>query len=82
MPQNPVADQGIFGDVDLQTRFYKPLPASMLADITKKVLLRWTNKMEETVPQIRTDAIMFTVVQQTLPAANYNLVYKSRVSGE
>lgn len=66
MPQNPIADQGKFGEVDLQTRSYNPLLASILADVTKKVLLRWPNKMEETVPQIQPDAIVSTVVQLKL----------------
>ncbi|KAI8331845.1 hypothetical protein BC941DRAFT_359897 [Chlamydoabsidia padenii] len=75
MPQNPIADQGKFGEVDLQTRFYNPLLASILADVTKKVLLRWPNKMEETVPQIRPDAIVSTVVQLKLgPSLGYGEV--------
>ncbi|KAI9317896.1 hypothetical protein BX666DRAFT_1856170 [Dichotomocladium elegans] len=52
MSQNPIADQRKFGEVDLQARLYNPFLASILADVTKKVLLRWPNKMEETVPQI------------------------------
>ncbi|KAG1138811.1 hypothetical protein G6F37_012866 [Rhizopus arrhizus] len=75
MPQNPIADQGKFGKIDLQTRFYNPLLASILADVTKKVLLRWPNKMEETVPQIRPDAIVSTVVQLKLgPSLGYGEV--------
>ncbi|KAG0183222.1 hypothetical protein DFQ29_008582 [Apophysomyces sp. BC1021] len=35
MPQNPITDQGKFGEVDLQTRFYNPLFASIFADVTK-----------------------------------------------
>lgn len=75
MPQHPIADQGKFGKVDLQTRFYNPLLVSILADVNKKVLLRWPNKMEETVPQIRPDAIVSTVVQLKLgPSLGYGEV--------
>ncbi|KAG1509369.1 hypothetical protein G6F47_008669 [Rhizopus delemar] len=38
----------------------------MIADVTKKVLLRLPNKVEETVPQIRHDAIVSTFVQLKL----------------
>ncbi|KAG0737345.1 hypothetical protein G6F60_012054 [Rhizopus arrhizus] len=71
----PIADQGKFGDVDLQTRFYNPLLAAILADVIKKALLCWPNKMEETVPQIRPDAIVSTVVQLKLgPSLGYGEV--------
>ncbi|KAI7902878.1 uncharacterized protein BX663DRAFT_412235, partial [Cokeromyces recurvatus] len=52
-----------YGEVDLQTRFYNPLLASMIAVITKKVILRWPNKVEESAPQIRPDAIISTLSQ-------------------
>lgn len=35
----------------------------MIADVTKKVLLHWPNKVEETVPQMRPDAIVSTFIQ-------------------
>lgn len=35
----------------------------MLADTTKKVILRWPNKMDETAPEVRPDAIISTLIQ-------------------
>ncbi|KAI7850863.1 hypothetical protein BDC45DRAFT_517324 [Circinella umbellata] len=35
----------------------------MLADNTKKVILRWTNKMDEVTLEIRADAIIETLIQ-------------------
>ncbi|KAI8878305.1 hypothetical protein K501DRAFT_165311, partial [Backusella circina FSU 941] len=35
----------------------------ILADTTKKVILRWPNKMDEVTPEIRPDAIISTLIQ-------------------
>lgn len=51
------------GEVDIQTRYYEPLLSSILADNTKKVILRWPNKMDEVTPEIRADAIISTLIQ-------------------
>jgi hypothetical protein len=51
------------GEVDIQTRYYEPLLSPILADNTKKVILRWPNKMDEVTPEIRADAIISTLIQ-------------------
>lgn len=50
-------------EVDIQTGYYEPLLSSILADNTKKVILRWPNKMDEVTPEIRADAIISTLIQ-------------------
>jgi hypothetical protein len=39
------------------------LLSATLADTTKKVALRWPNKMDKSTPEIRPDAIISTLVQ-------------------
>ncbi|KAI8636914.1 hypothetical protein BD408DRAFT_448054 [Parasitella parasitica] len=54
---------GDIGEADIQTRYYEPLLSPILADNTKKVILRWLNKMDEVTPEIRADAIISTLIQ-------------------
>jgi hypothetical protein len=49
--------------VDTQIRYYDPLLSPILADNTKKVILRWPNKNDEVTPEIRADAIISTLIQ-------------------
>ena len=64
LPLEPVADKNQFGEVDVQTRYYDPLLSSILADTTKKVVLRWPNKKDTLTIGIRPDAIVSTLVQR------------------
>ncbi|KAI7877677.1 uncharacterized protein EV154DRAFT_576859 [Mucor mucedo] len=64
LPLDPIADKNQFGEVDLQTRYYDPLLSSILADTTKKVVLRWPNKKDTLTIGIRPDAIVSTLVQR------------------
>ncbi|ORZ06423.1 hypothetical protein BCR42DRAFT_397730 [Absidia repens] len=75
IPLNPISDQGKFGKVDLQARFFCPLLTAIFADVTKNVILRWPSKMEETIPQIRPDAIISSLVQLNIgPSLGYGEV--------
>ncbi|ORZ06421.1 hypothetical protein BCR42DRAFT_159396 [Absidia repens] len=74
-PLNPISDQGKFGKVSLQARFFCPLLTAIFADVTKNIILRWPNKMEETIPQIRPDAIISSLVQLNIgPSLGYGEV--------
>jgi hypothetical protein len=66
LPLGSIADKNKIGEVDIQTRYYELLLSSTLADTTKKVILRWPNKMEESAPEIRLDAIISTLIQLRL----------------
>ncbi|KAI7857920.1 hypothetical protein BDC45DRAFT_434793, partial [Circinella umbellata] len=63
LPLDSIVEKDKIGEVDIQTRYYEPLLSAILADTTKKVILRWPNKMDETAPEIRLDAIISTLVQ-------------------
>ncbi|KAG1627711.1 hypothetical protein G6F44_012118 [Rhizopus delemar] len=63
LPLDSIVEKNKIGEVDIQTRYYEPLLLAILADTTKKVILRWPNKMDEIVPEIRPDAIISTLVQ-------------------
>ncbi|KAG1492834.1 hypothetical protein G6F47_010351 [Rhizopus delemar] len=60
-----IVEKNKVGKVDIQTRYYEPLLSPILADNTKKVILRWPNKMDEVTPEIRADAIISTLIQST-----------------
>ncbi|KAI7868055.1 uncharacterized protein EV154DRAFT_488204 [Mucor mucedo] len=62
LPLEPVADKNQFGEVDVQTRYYDPWLSSILADTTKKVVLRWPNKKDTSTTGIRPDAIVSTLL--------------------
>ncbi|KAG0894007.1 hypothetical protein G6F57_008596 [Rhizopus arrhizus] len=63
LPLDSIVEKDKIGEVDIQTRYYEPLLSAILADTTKKVILRWPNKMDETAPEIRPDAIISTLIQ-------------------
>ncbi|CAO3619706.1 unnamed protein product [Mucor hiemalis] len=63
LPLDSIIDKNKIGEVDMQTRYYEPLLSAILSDTTKKVILRWPNKMDEAAPQIRPDAIISTLIQ-------------------
>ncbi|KAG1040092.1 hypothetical protein G6F43_012360 [Rhizopus delemar] len=63
LPLDSIVEKNKIGEVDIQTRYYEPLLLAILDDTTKKVILRWPNKMHEIVPEIRPDAIISTLVQ-------------------
>ncbi|KAI8977229.1 hypothetical protein BDF20DRAFT_821155, partial [Mycotypha africana] len=65
LPFDAIADKNQFGEVDMQTRYFDPLLSSMLADTTRKVVLRWPNKADTMTNDIRPDAIVSTMVQRT-----------------
>ncbi|KAG0757962.1 hypothetical protein G6F16_009984 [Rhizopus arrhizus] len=64
LPFDPIADKNQFGEVDIQTRYYDPLLSSIVADTTRKVVLRWPNKEDTMTTGIRPDAIVSTLVQR------------------
>ncbi|KAG2235361.1 hypothetical protein INT48_004980 [Thamnidium elegans] len=64
LPFDPIADKNQFGEVDVQTRYYDPLLSSIVADTTRKVVLRWPNKEVTITTGIRPDAIVSTLVQR------------------
>lgn len=64
LPFDPIADKNQFGEVDVQTRYYDPLLSSIVADTTRKVVLRWPNKEDTMTTGIRPDAIVSTLVQR------------------
>ncbi|CEP18386.1 hypothetical protein [Parasitella parasitica] len=51
LPLDTIVGKNKVGEVDIQTRYYEPLLSSILADNTKKVILRWPNKMDEVTPE-------------------------------
>ncbi|RCH89385.1 hypothetical protein CU098_005229 [Rhizopus stolonifer] len=63
LPLGTIVEKNKVGEVDIQTRYYEPLLSPILADNTKKVILRWPNKMDEVTPEIRADAIISTLIQ-------------------
>ncbi|KAI8090313.1 uncharacterized protein B0P05DRAFT_577769 [Gilbertella persicaria] len=63
LPLDTIVEKNKVGEVDIQTRYYEPLLSPILADNTKKVILRWPNKMDEVTPEIRVDAIISTLIQ-------------------
>ncbi|KAI8880948.1 hypothetical protein K501DRAFT_335044 [Backusella circina FSU 941] len=63
LPLDSFVEKNKIGEIDIQTRYYEPLLSAILADTTKKVILRWPNKMDEVTPEIRPDAIISTLVQ-------------------
>ncbi|KAG1165587.1 hypothetical protein G6F48_010359 [Rhizopus delemar] len=65
LPLDTIVEKNKVGKVDIQTRYYEPLLSPILADNTKKVILRWPNKMDEVTPEIRADAIISTLIQST-----------------
>ncbi|KAG1047544.1 hypothetical protein G6F43_010015 [Rhizopus delemar] len=64
LPLYPIADNNKLGEIDVQTRYYDPLLSSMVADTTKKVVLRWSNKEDALTTDIRPDAIVSTLIQR------------------
>ncbi|KAL0141956.1 hypothetical protein V8B55DRAFT_1595848 [Mucor lusitanicus] len=64
LPFDPIADKNQFGEVDIQTRYYDPLLSSIVADTTRKVVLRWPNREDTITTGIRPDAIVSTLVQR------------------
>ncbi|KAL9537841.1 hypothetical protein PS6_011686, partial [Mucor atramentarius] len=63
LPLDTIVEKNKVSEVDIQTGYYEPLLSSILADNTKKVILRWPNKMDEVTPEIRADAIISTLIQ-------------------
>ncbi|KAI8874892.1 hypothetical protein K501DRAFT_203748, partial [Backusella circina FSU 941] len=47
----------------IRHRYYDPLLSSIVADTTRKVVLRWPNKEDTMTTGIRPDAIVSTLVQ-------------------
>ncbi|KAL0145037.1 hypothetical protein V8B55DRAFT_1457928 [Mucor lusitanicus] len=62
LPLDTIVEKNKFGEVDIQTRYYEPLLSSILADNTKKVILRWPDKMDKVTPEIRADVIISTLI--------------------
>lgn len=62
LPLDSIVEKNKIGEVDIQTRYYEPLLSEISADTTKKVVLRWPNKIDELAPEIRPDAIISTLV--------------------
>ncbi|KAI8980522.1 hypothetical protein BDB01DRAFT_724993 [Pilobolus umbonatus] len=65
LPLELIADMNQFGELDIQSRYCDPLLSSMVADTTRKVVLRWPNKEDTMTTDIRPDAIVSTIVQRT-----------------
>ncbi|CAO3657318.1 unnamed protein product [Mucor hiemalis] len=63
LPLDTIVEKNKVGEVDIQSRYYEPLLSPILVDNTKKVILRWPNKMDEVAPEIRADAIISTLIQ-------------------
>lgn len=63
LPLDTIIEKNKVGEVDHQTRYYEPLLSSMLSDNTKKVILRWPNKMYDVTSEIRADGIISTLIQ-------------------
>ncbi|KAL0088464.1 hypothetical protein F4703DRAFT_1846283 [Phycomyces blakesleeanus] len=63
LPLDSILESKKIGEVDIQTRYYEPMLSGILTDITKRFILRWPDKTDETAPKIRPDAIISTLIQ-------------------
>ncbi|KAI8146279.1 hypothetical protein BJV82DRAFT_601183 [Fennellomyces sp. T-0311] len=52
LPPKLLADRRNLGEVGIQTRHYASLLSSTIPDTTKKVVLKWSNKMDESAAGI------------------------------
>jgi hypothetical protein len=53
------------GEIDVKIRYDDLLLSSMAADTKKEAVLRWPNKEDTLAADIRSDAIVSTLVQRT-----------------
>ncbi|EIE82476.1 hypothetical protein RO3G_07181 [Rhizopus delemar RA 99-880] len=64
LPLYHITDNNKLGEIDVQTRYDDPLLSSIVADTTKKVVLRWSNKKDALTTDICPDTIVSTLVQR------------------